>query len=154
MSNGTNVACDAVAVIVLRADRKVLLLKRSAGFLKGAWAQVTGRPDGDETLWQAALRELHEETALVPECLYTADYCDHFYNPAEDRVEIVPLFVANVPVEAEISLNREHTDYRWVTFDEADDLLPFNGHRQAVKKLHEDLKHGELPSWRRIWSGN
>ena len=72
--------CRAVAVVVLRDTGQVLLLKRSKGFLAGHWCQVTGSLEEGETAAQAAAREVMEETGLRPLKLYTADFCDHFYN--------------------------------------------------------------------------
>ena len=49
-------------------DWQVLLMKR-VGSLEGAWCQVAGKREEGETAWQAALRELSEETGLTPKTL-------------------------------------------------------------------------------------
>jgi dATP pyrophosphohydrolase len=105
-NNELPVRCGAVAVVVLRgtgAGAQVLLLKRAKGVLAGLWSQVTGSLEADETAPRAALREVIEETGLQPRRLYTADFCDHFYDPASDGVEVVPMFVALVADDAEVS---------------------------------------------------
>lgn len=72
--------------------------------------------------WQAALRELCEETALVPEDFWTTSFCETFYLAVADAVEIVPAFVARVATDAIPVLNDEHSALRWVTLEEAAEL--------------------------------
>jgi 8-oxo-dGTP diphosphatase len=52
------------ATIVLNHDRKVLLVKRKHEPLKGLWCLPMGFAELDETIAQACLRELMEETGL------------------------------------------------------------------------------------------
>ena len=73
------------------AHHEVLLLKRAQS-LAGAWCQVAGSIEADETAWQAALRELREETGLTPEVLYSADICEQFYEADRDAITMAPVF--------------------------------------------------------------
>ncbi len=69
-----------VSLVVLRktdARHEVLLLERTQT-LVGEWCQVSGSIEEGETAWQAALRELNEETGLKPGALYSADTCEQF----------------------------------------------------------------------------
>ncbi|MEM9239204.1 MAG: NUDIX domain-containing protein [Pseudomonadota bacterium] len=62
----------AVSLFVLKEiDTRVdvLLMKREQS-LVGAWCQVAGSLEPNETAWQAALREMQEETGLCPLALY------------------------------------------------------------------------------------
>lgn len=54
----------AVSCIV-RRDNRYLLVKRARGEAKGQYAFPGGKVEPGETLTQAVLRELHEETGLV-----------------------------------------------------------------------------------------
>lgn len=54
----------AVSCIV-RRDSRYLLVKRARGEAKGQYAFPGGKVEPGETLTQAVLRELHEETGLV-----------------------------------------------------------------------------------------
>jgi len=144
------VRCGAVAVVVLRgsgAGAQVLLLKRAKGRLAGLWSQVTGNLEAGETAPRAARREVIEETGLQPLRLYTADFCDHFYDPASDRVEVVPIFVAVVADDAAVRLNRESTDHRWVGVLEAGEMVPFHGHRVALREVHRRFVMAAPPAW-------
>jgi len=132
-----------VSVFVLRPEgnsHAVLLLRRSGqGTLEGTWCQVAGAVQPGEKAWQTALRELREETGLVPRRLYSADVCEQFYDISQDRIEIVPVFVAFVDAGQEVSLNDEHTEYRWASFREAADLLPFSGQRAVLTLIRQEF---------------
>ena len=144
------VRCGAVAVVVLRgtgAGAQVLLLKRAKGGLAGLWSQVTGSLEADEAGWQAAVREVLEETGLQPRRLYSADFCDHFYDPESDSVEVVPMFVALVVEDAEVRLNEENSDHRWVGALEASEIVPFHGHRVALREIHRRFVAATPPAW-------
>ena len=66
MRENIPITCFGVSVVVLRntsGEVETLLMKRKKS-LVGAWCQVAGRLEKDETGWQAALREMKEETHL------------------------------------------------------------------------------------------
>lgn len=132
-----------VSVFVLRPEgdsHAVLLLRRSGqGTLEGTWCQVGGAVQPGEKAWQTALREIKEETGLVPRRLYSADVCEQFYDISQDRIEIVPVFVAFVDDGQEVRLNDEHTEYRWVSFREAAQLLPFAGQRSVLTLIRQEF---------------
>ena len=148
------VHCRNIAAIVLQISgkkAKVLLMQRSKGFLAGLWCQVTGKVEARETHWEAATREVIEETGLQPNKLYSADFCDFFYEPTSNTIEAIPIFVAIVPNDADVKLNDENTAYRWVDLLEAIDLVPFVGHRQALREIHHDfIEHPQIVEWRLI----
>ncbi len=147
------IRCINVAATVLRLDQdpaKVLLLRRRTGVFDGLWCQVTGTIEAEETAAQAALREVREETGLVPNGFYSADVCDQFYNAEENCVEVVPIFVAILETDQPVRLNRENSEYRWVTIDEAVGLVPFVGHRSALRHIENDFVERTPEEWRQI----
>ncbi|MDZ7714916.1 MAG: NUDIX pyrophosphatase [Balneolaceae bacterium] len=107
----------------LRADKiQFLLLKRSENMqYAGQWRMVAGKVEEGEKAWQAGLRELKEETSLVPESYWTIPSVNHFYNKRNDQVELIPAFAAAVQPNAQIILNKEHQDFQWI---EAAEIVP------------------------------
>ena len=147
------VQCRAVGVVVLAgsgAGTRVLLVKRGTGSFIGEWGLITGRIEADEPAWQAAVREVQEEAGLATVHLYSAGYCESFYEPAGNTLEIVPMFVASVAAPAAVTLNDENTDFRWVTAREALELVPFHGHRIALGGVIHDFVERPVQEWRRI----
>ncbi|MCY3567415.1 MAG: NUDIX domain-containing protein [Chloroflexi bacterium] len=112
---------NIVAVYVVRpAPRgdsiELLMLQRpdSHRFAR-AWQTVGGHIEErrGETAWQAALRELDEETALPVERWFRIDRPETFYNPENDTIYLVPAFVALVAGDVEPLLSDEHQAFRW-----------------------------------------
>ena len=62
-----------------------LQLRRAAGdFMGGTWQNIYGGIREGETAWQAAIRELHEETGLKPLEFYQLDTVNTFYLATDD----------------------------------------------------------------------
>lgn len=145
--------CFAVSVILLRTDGdpvRVLLMRRRGEFLAGEWCQVSGRIEEGETGWQAALRETREETGLVPARFYSADVCEQFYDPAHDRVSVFPVFVGFVAPDPRVTLNEEHSEARWMTFEEADAAVTFGGQRAVLQHVRREFVDRPPTEWLRI----
>jgi len=135
----------AVSAFVLKREGdawKVLLLRRvGAGRLGATWGQIGGAIEAGETAWEAALREIREEANLVPDRFYSADVCEQFYEAYAECVCIMPVFVAFLDSEQPVVLSEEHSDYRWLTFDEADARLPFAEQRAALRHVEQEFIH-------------
>ncbi|MFC6639184.1 NUDIX domain-containing protein [Sulfitobacter sp. JBTF-M27] len=127
-----------VAVRETQVRHEVLLLKRTQTLL-GEWCQVAGSIEEGETAWQTALRELDEETGLKPYALYSADTCEQFYEADRDAITIAPVFVAFIDNTAEVLLNHEHSAFRWVSFEEAAELVAFGGQRRVLRWIEEEF---------------
>lgn len=146
------VRCFAVSLFVLRPcgrGHEVLLLRRTRT-LAGQWCQVAGGIEADETAWQAALRELHEETSLRPGALYSADICEQFYEADRDAITLAPVFVAFVEADAAVVLNEEHDASRWLDFEAASTLLPFAGQRHVLGHIEREFVRREPNAHLRI----
>ena len=142
-----------VAAYLLRGAgeaARTLLMKRAAPPLEGTWSHVAGSIEEGETAWQAALREIAEETGLAPKRLFFSDLCEQFYEPAQDRVQIVPVFVGLVADDAEVSLDSEHTDHAWCTLDEAVERLVFPAQRRIARLIWTDFVDTEPTPWLEI----
>lgn len=140
--NRVPMRCIMVSVTVLRGrggDTQMLLARRAAGYLEGVWSYIAGHVEEGETGAQAAWRELREETGLAPDALYATGFCERFYAAYADLVEIVPAFVAQVADDAVVQLDAEHSQYRWVSLDEAARMLPFGSQRDLLAHVRREF---------------
>ena len=71
---------------------KYLVLRRASKYLRGTWQQVSRRIEDGETGWQAALREILEETGLVPDRFYSANWTQTFYEHKQNCINVIPVF--------------------------------------------------------------
>ncbi|TNE37003.1 MAG: NUDIX domain-containing protein [Alphaproteobacteria bacterium] len=122
---------------------EVLLLRRVGDPLDGEWCQVAGRLEEGEKAWEGVLRELKEETALVPDRFYSGDICEQFYNAFADVITLIPVFVAWIDKPQDIVLNEEHSDFGWFELEEALTRLPFHSQRQTLQTVWQGFVHDE-----------
>lgn len=114
-----------------------LLLKRSEGQpYPGLWQMVTGKIKTKEKAHQTALREIKEETGLIPTQLWVAPTVNSFYEPKKEYICLIPVFAARI-VTDNIQLSKEHTEYQWVKKSAAQKLLAWEGQRKAVKIVED-----------------
>jgi dATP pyrophosphohydrolase len=133
---------------------EVLLLKRSKNdALDEFWLHCAGRIEPGEKAWQAAIRELHEETGLRTDKFYSANFCEQFYSAGMDAICMLPLFVAIVDESAEVKLNNEHSAHKWVGFTEARSMVPFHNQRQCLDVIEEYFVNRKPSEFSRIKTG-
>ena len=156
MPGALPVRCTMVSVLALRGRAvrtRVLLVRRAGSYLHGVWSYVAGHVEHGETGWQAALRELREETGLVPEALYATSFCETFYFAPANRIEIVPAFVARIADDARVRLNAEHSAYRWLTPATAARRFPFGSQRDLLAHVRREFIRREPAPTLRIDTG-
>lgn len=114
-----------------------LLLKRSEGQpYPGLWQMVTGKIKSNEKAYQTALREIKEETGLIPVQLWVAPTVNSFYEPKHEYICLLPVFAARVEAD-EIKLSKEHTENQWVDKSTAQKMLAWEGQRKAVQIIED-----------------
>ncbi len=115
-----------------------LLLKRANNQIyPGIWQMVTGKIEGKEKAHQTALREIKEESGLIPIQLWVAPTINSFYEPKDEYLCLLPVFAARVNGEMNVILSEEHTEYKWVGKEEAKKLLAWPGQREAIAIIEE-----------------
>ena len=115
-----------------------LIIKRSSETLFGSWQMVSGKVEKNETGISATLREIEEETGLVPTKLYSADLIESFYDTDYNVINLVPVFVALVDSDSEVKLNEyEHSEYKWISVDEASEYLIFENQIENMEKIEK-----------------
>ncbi|WP_284776105.1 NUDIX domain-containing protein [Agrobacterium sp. lyk4-40-TYG-31] len=138
---GIPIHCSAVSVVIIRETshgHHVLLLRRNHT-LVGEWCQIAGGIEDGETAWQTAMREVKEETRLVCQQLYSADICEQFYEADRNAISMLPVFVGFVDAGADVTINEEHSEFRWVSFTEALTMVPFAGQRKVLRHVEAEF---------------
>jgi dATP pyrophosphohydrolase len=119
--------------------------------LGGAWSTIRGGIHDGETAWQAARRELAEETGLTPRDFYQLDTIDNFYLVDGDTLWHAPGFCALVNREVQVVLNEEHDAFRWVPRERIDADFLWPGERAQLAELcREILDDGPAKKYLRI----
>ena len=122
------------------------LVKRSdAGF----WQGISGGGEDDESPLEAAKRETYQEAGIPPDSSFmqldtvesvpVTEFKDSYL--WGDDVYVIPQYCFGVLVEdSELVLSREHTEYRWLKYEEADRLLKWGGNKTALWELDKRLR--------------
>ena len=130
---------DAYIYNYKKNELKFLILKRSkTKIYEHLWQGVAGKIEKRETAWQAAIRELKEETGLKPHRIFVADYISSFYEANFNRINLVPVFGIEVE-DTSVTLSEEHCEYKWVEYHKAYHALTWNGQKKGLKVVHEML---------------
>lgn len=94
------------------------------------WSIPKGKLDPGESFEQAAVRELREETGFAVELgdeLPEVRYRDH-----RDRPKLVRYWLMRV-IDGEFAANDEVDELRWLTPDDAAELLTYDADRALVR---------------------
>lgn len=129
-----------------------LVLRRAAGRSDvGRWRQVGGKIRPGETAWEAALRELAEETGWRPGTglleMWALPSVNTFYEVAEDRVVLAPAFAAHV--EGEPTLDDEHDAWAWHPAETAASSLAWSEPARLLRLAAQLADASDRPdAWR------
>ena len=127
---------DAYVFSRTKNGLKFLLLKRAkTKMYEHLWQGVAGKIEKNETAWQAAIRELKEETGFAPVKMFVADHISRFYEADFDRINLVPVFGIEVDKQ-KVILSKEHSEYRWVNFKVASKTLVWNGQKEGISAVY------------------
>jgi 8-oxo-dGTP diphosphatase len=127
---------------IIEKDNHFLILKRSSkkDFAPNTWEPVTGRLERDENPESGALREIEEEIGVKAQVVMPiATSC--FYRGGQE-FPMVFIYYWLKYLEGEVKLSWEHTEYKWVSLDEALEeptLDHFHQEFRRILKLKEHL---------------
>jgi len=112
--DGISHISTGVAVV---KDGQILLVRRSIDdFLGGYYELPGGGVDDGETIEQAAMREVKEETGLVPSKVITTFKGFDYTTDKKPFVRQVNLIIEAKP--GEVKLSAEHDDFLWANKDD------------------------------------
>ena len=118
---------------------RFLLLKRArTKMYEHLWQSVAGEIEKGEKAWQAAIRELKEETGFDPIRIFVADHVSRFYETHGDRVNLVPVFGIEVE-NGDVTLSKEHCEFQWMDFENARNTLVWNGQKEGIAAVFDML---------------
>ena len=133
-------------VVIYTKQLEVLLLSRSDR--KDFWQSVTGSLEKKESPYDAAKREVLEETGIVAENYLLEDWklnheykiythWQYRYGPGV-HFNTEHIFGLELPKKIPITLApNEHNDFKWVSLDEAKKLVFSWTNVKALEKLRE-----------------
>lgn len=134
----------AVGAVIENADlQKILVLKRaeSQDWQKNEWEIDYGRIDQFEDPEDGLRRELFEETGLTDISIKTILSVWHIYRgPVAVDNDLIGITYHTVTKEQKVVLSHEHSEYRWVTPDEALQLITVPGIRRDVELFIKQKK--------------
>ena len=141
-----NLGIEKVEVYVWRRQARraqFLALKRSAGRnLAGIWQPVTGKMERLESPFEAARREVLEETGLEPRRWWRLERTT-FYLDARGRTLVaLPLLAAEVGPREKVVLSREHSQWRFVSAAEAARLFLWDSQRAGIEAVKRQVLRG------------
>jgi ADP-ribose pyrophosphatase YjhB (NUDIX family) len=132
----------AVSAAIIR-DGRVLVARRARGPALGVWTMPGGVVEAGETLIEALMREIDEETGLTIEPVALAGYREVLVRDEDRRVSrhFVVLCFASRWIAGEPKLNDELADARWLRPDELAGLKTTEGLAEIVAAAFERMEH-------------
>lgn len=141
-----HLAADIVILTIRRGAFEVLLVRRGSPPFEGGLALPGGFLEADETVDEAAARELREETGLSTEGALLEQvgvYSDPGRDPRRRVVSVA--YVAMVPDPPEARPGGDAADARWIGVDAVfDETLAFDHRRilaDAVEHARRQLEY-------------
>lgn len=125
---------------------KILILKRSPDVIyAGQWRMIGGKVESGEKAYEAAQRELSEETGWKPQTFWTLPSVNQFYDVKSDTIQQIPAFAAEIATQsAPINLNYEHVEARWIRKEQISDYIWWPEQRRLMKLLISIVTQNKL----------
>ena len=139
MAEILNRVIDAYVYRQAKEGFKFLLLKRAkTKMYEYLWQGVAGKIEEGEKAWEAAVRELKEETGFEPKRMFVADHVGKFFEKHGDQINLVPVFGIEVD-DDDVMLSKEHCEFRWVDFKTAKNTLVWKGQKEGITAVCDML---------------
>lgn len=108
----------------------------------GHWDLPKGKIEDEESLQQAALRELQEETGLSAELIEGFESSvDYIFKHDGQLIKKTVVFFVGLASEGEITLSHEHIGFEWLSYQDALKRLTFDNAKQLLERAKIFLEH-------------
>lgn len=107
------------------------------------WDYPKGHLEKGETQWQAAVRELREETGIRQvdrRTTYRRQMHYAFKSPKKGAIAKTVTYFIGETRASKVTLSDEHTEYAWLTYEEAVETLTFANARELLEVAEETLR--------------
>lgn len=142
-NNGVRPMALTVKIVVLNSEHKLLLLKRSKKCLNPKkWDLPGGHIDENESIVDTIKREALEETGLSVEIGPIINVVEFDKSHKAFKEEKRGLRYIAMTTDFEVKLNKdEHSEFKWLSFDEAITLLEDEGFEAEKKQTIKAAKN-------------
>lgn len=100
------------------------------------WQIPSGFAEPDQAPPEYLLRHL-VGLDLTPLTLWAVEHVYTIYNRRYNALQVIPVFAAEIAAPTVVTLDWEHSEYRWATASECSELLTFRGLRDGLRWLRE-----------------
>ncbi len=115
---------------------------------EGYWQAIAGGGEEGEEIVEAAKREANEEAGIQISSKYkklnsssthsVIDVVGYFMWGLD--IYVIPEYCFGVEIDVQdLSLSSEHKEYKWVTYEEAFEMLKWDSNKTAIWELNQRL---------------
>ena len=120
---------DAIRYLVLHTSQE----KANRWFNGGRFWQIPSEFVAENESIIEASRRCLAEFGVAALSLWAAEHTYTIYNRRREDIELIIVIAAEVPPEDHVTLTWEHSEYRWATASECQELLSFRGLLDGLK---------------------
>lgn len=122
-----------------------LIFKRAPDVIyANQWRMVGGKVLENESHHRAALRELKEETGIIPDLFWSIPSLNHFYDYKSDCIHQIPAFAGQLKNKTQISLNHEHVDWKWISREDIDSYIQWPEQKRLMNLLADIVNDNQI----------